>query len=369
MVKRPKVSTIGIVLTFLFGLFAVYTGLIYEKKPQIKIDVITNTEILDVRENLSDLKIMFMGSDLTAIKKNIRIITVKFINNGNADIIKSLFDENDLFGYKISNGTIISSPELLTASNDYLQRNIEIVLSDSQTIRFKPLIIEQDQSFIIKTLVMCDFNVLPTISVVGIISGTTGKITFSNTYLADKESFISITFRGNIFVQFVRAIVYSVIAILMLLLFALIFESLKDKMEIRKRRRIVINYCKKNKIVDVGKCLSLFEPYIEDGGHGVLLMKNLTLVVDLKKLFVLLQDSTKDSEKGHLWLNIYDDEDLLEEINRYIEEGIIKTDEKKMYIADLYKSNISDFINYLLKYKYINFDWYMKSKQKYSFNI
>ena len=80
---------------------------------------------MDVKEELTNLEIIYDGIDINKLNQSIRLIVFRVINVGQDDILKGYYDENDLFGFSIKNGKIIKT-EILNASNDYLDRSVHI---------------------------------------------------------------------------------------------------------------------------------------------------------------------------------------------------------------------------------------------------
>lgn len=118
-------SFIGFLLAIIFGLLTIYIGFLKESRPNLRFEILSNTSVLDVKEELTNLEIIYDGIDINKLNQSIRLIVFRVINVGQDDILKGYYDENDLFGFSIKNGKIIKT-EILNASNDYLDRSVHI---------------------------------------------------------------------------------------------------------------------------------------------------------------------------------------------------------------------------------------------------
>ena len=90
-------SPISVVLSLFFAGFGVYIAT-YEKKPHISIDIVSETNVLDVRQPVRGLAISFQGDDLQDKNLNLRVVTVRVSNDGEVDILQSTFDKDDTWG-------------------------------------------------------------------------------------------------------------------------------------------------------------------------------------------------------------------------------------------------------------------------------
>lgn len=71
-------------LGFIIGIigigFTIYTIFFFEKVPIIKYEVISNTSVLDVKENISRLDIIFDSVSIKKSEQNLRIITLTLLS-------------------------------------------------------------------------------------------------------------------------------------------------------------------------------------------------------------------------------------------------------------------------------------------------
>jgi len=78
-------SFFGVVVSVLFFLFGLYTTFIYQKKPKLTFEILSEAPVYDVRENVSKLDILFEGQDIRTNKQTLTLLTLRVLNAGNAD--------------------------------------------------------------------------------------------------------------------------------------------------------------------------------------------------------------------------------------------------------------------------------------------
>lgn len=236
--KRHAWSFFGFVLAVALGSLALYDRFFIDKKPNLLFTVESATDVLDLREQISNLKILFNGSDIREERKELRIISVRIQNDSSKDILQSYYDTMSPIGMKISSGEIIRA-DVATTSNLYLNNRFNISLVSEKTLQFSNPIIEAGQWIVIDVLVLYPKGTVPEISPIGKVAGI--KNIEINKYVDETgESFLSDVFDGSFYVQLSRLIPYtvgflvfifcsSVVVIIIMLPFVFISEWLGEK--------------------------------------------------------------------------------------------------------------------------------------------
>ncbi|MBU0579807.1 MAG: hypothetical protein KKA19_01405, partial [Candidatus Margulisbacteria bacterium] len=209
-------SFLGFLFAIIFGLFSIYLGLFKDTNPIIKYEIFSNTSVLDVKENISNLEIVYDGIDIKKSNQSIRLIVFRVNNIGTEDILKSHYDEDDLFGFVVEKGKIIRV-EINKTSNEYLSKNLALSYISDDTIRFKPIILESGEYFDIKILILHEINVEPYINPIGKIAKVKKILLSDNLSERSKPSFLFQTFYGHFWTQLVRIIVYFLGFILLMM--------------------------------------------------------------------------------------------------------------------------------------------------------
>ena len=71
--KKYAWSLLGVVLAVLFGGLTVYSEFVRDRKPKLRFEVVSNTGVLDVREELGQLEILYDGIDIKKSKQSLRV--------------------------------------------------------------------------------------------------------------------------------------------------------------------------------------------------------------------------------------------------------------------------------------------------------
>ena len=161
----------GLVTIASLGL-AVYLGFYYERRAELRLAIVSNTDVFSVSETLSKLEIAYAGENLSKSRKRLRLVTMRLSNQGTADVPKSSFDDNAPMGVKVSLGQIIEPPEV--SGSMYFKENVKPRLVDSTTVHFAPVILAVGDSFDMRLLLLVAENERPTIAAIGKIAGTGG---------------------------------------------------------------------------------------------------------------------------------------------------------------------------------------------------
>lgn len=170
---KPK---IWLNLNFWFGiigvigfLFSIYT-FIYTAKPELKYYVLANTSVLDVKEKVNNLTVTYDSINILESNLNISIILLEVKNIGTKDITLNDYDQKSIFGVKIIGGKLLKKPELISSSDTEYFGNVISNFTNNQ-IKFNCKLIDQDQYFRVKLLVLHPKNHSPKIESIGKISG------------------------------------------------------------------------------------------------------------------------------------------------------------------------------------------------------
>ena len=208
------IRTVIIIVGLVGSLITVYAFLFPESRNALQYDIVADTSVLDIRADVGNLEILYGKSNLKENKENLRIISVRVVNTGNVNIIKNFYDDEDLLGIRITDGKIIETPELLQCSNEYLRRNLKIALPSPDSIRFSKVIMEPNEYFTIKLLVLHKINLSPRIVPIGKIAGVKSIKVVNVIESKATRPFFTEVFSGGSLVQVVRLFLYSLAALI-----------------------------------------------------------------------------------------------------------------------------------------------------------
>jgi hypothetical protein len=114
-------SFVGVLLTIaLFGWDR------YRNSPDLEIIVQDEINLIEIRERIESLEIRYQGKDLLDSKKEIKIITVSILNEGQT-ILQQYYDQMHPFGLRVAD-SIILRIEVVDSNSEYLRDNILLAL-------------------------------------------------------------------------------------------------------------------------------------------------------------------------------------------------------------------------------------------------
>ena len=299
-------SLLGVILAVLFGGLTVYSEFIRNREPELRFEVVSNTSVLDVREELGKLEIFYDGLDIKKSKQSLRVIVVRVVNPGETDILMSHYDERVPLGFTVSNGELLRV-ELLEASNQYLKSNLRVSFTDSLRGVFEPVILESKEFFIFKALVLHLQGAPPALSPLGKIAGIK-TINLTEQLSAESEkSYWNLVFAGGVWVQAARLISYFLG--LILLLFAVISPVVfvSGKLTRRKRAKHIKHFRRVTETELQDKDEFLFTAYEDHGYYYVHAMGQLlSSESKLKKTLDELPEQSDVSEQVYMGMGTTD---------------------------------------------------------------
>ena len=159
----------GFLLAAIFGGITIYTEFVRDERPAIQFDVISDSSVLDVREEVSDLQIIHAGADLRRSGKSLRVMVVRISNIGGEDILKSFYDGEAPLGFSVANGELVST-EIQATSEAYLDDRVILRVKDTSKVLFSPVILAPKSYFSVRVLIKHSESTLPVLTPIGKIA-------------------------------------------------------------------------------------------------------------------------------------------------------------------------------------------------------
>jgi hypothetical protein len=209
------------------------------KKVDLRYEVIANTNVLDFNADVSKLEVIYDSTNLKQTQENLRIYTVKVINGGGEHITKDLYDVNEPLGIQISSGKLIEQPQLIQTSNEYLARNLKMVNFRNNSINFSQVIIESEESFTLKLLVLHSKDSIPSIICLGKIAGQKNIKIDNNIEKNEKLISIDQVLGGNVIVQLLRGFIYSIFGFTILATVLSVYAAI-DILIVKQKKKSLI---------------------------------------------------------------------------------------------------------------------------------
>lgn len=197
--------------------------------------LLSDTNLVDVKNPLNELQVLYNGKDLIKENLSLHLYRVRIQNTGDKVIVKEHFDDNDLWGIRVSSGSIVkvSAP---ASDSSYIQRNISVHEPDQQTLRFAPIIFEPGDFFTVDFFVLLSTSSEPSHVVpIGKIAGVRQiPVTTSN---LNRRSILYEAYWGDWQILALRIIATPVYVIVLgLLIWALVGPVIFIMSQLRRRR-------------------------------------------------------------------------------------------------------------------------------------
>ena len=227
-------------LTFAVSVsLALFFGLsnIKEPTPRLNYEILKEIDVLDVRTPVDQLSVTFQGEDIQEENLNLRIYAMRVTNTGEVDILKSQFDQDLIWGLRVTDGRVIEA-RLIESSSSYLNATVNPGIASDDTVEFPKAIMENGQFFAFNMLVLHSKDRSPVIVPLGKIAGI-DEITLTKVPVnVEGPGFAANLFAGGLGVQVVRIFIFLVGSIGVLLLGVLAVVLYFNAREVWWRRRI-----------------------------------------------------------------------------------------------------------------------------------
>ena len=265
IISRLEWSLFGFMLAGVFGAITVYSEFFRDDRPSIQFEIISNSSVLDVREEIADLEIIHAGTDLRGSGQSLRVLVVRVANIGAEDILNSYYDSDAPLGFSVENGELISA-EVQSASEAYLETQVQISIRDLSQVIFSPVILGSNSYFSVRVLVIHTESMLPRITPMGRVARVR-SVSLVEAQAPQVGGFWRQTFGGSVWNQVSRLLAYPVALILLGVSIVWPVVSISSALEKRCRKKKVELF-KKNAGHDfLDEYSFLFENYINRGSY------------------------------------------------------------------------------------------------------
>jgi hypothetical protein len=228
-------SFVGIVISLL--------GLYYELRGNVthmSMDIAAESNVLDVLHPMPDLSILFQGRDIVAEKSNLKILTVRVVNDGSANILENDFDRRTPFGLWVEGGRVIRA-QVVGGNSAYLTENIHPLVEGTDRIVLDKVIFDKGKFVSLEVLVLHPKGSEPNLKPLGKIAGLE-QISITRSFEDHSQrSFMDQVFSGPLAVQISRGITYTILALISVISLGLLIAglaSIPGKRAKRKRQRV-----------------------------------------------------------------------------------------------------------------------------------
>lgn len=330
----------------------IYTAFFQEETVNVQYVITANANVLDINANISKLDIIYDSTSLKQKNENLKILNIKVINTGEADVLKNYFDENEPLGFEISNGEIIEQPELIETSSDYISKNLKIRYPNHKQAIFSQVILESEEYFVVKVLILHKNEETPEVLPIGKIAGQKEIGIINASEVKEERPFLVETFFGNIWIQIVRLIAYFIFIVILVIIMISVSEKLNDIRTDKRRKKNVKNFKEQTDYDHNRMNDAIFDRYLRHGSESFRTMRN--LVTNERELNSLYKESLsrlkkqKDSEDE---IDLRYDYNRLdynwEVLNEMINDGLLLKDGSKLSVNQPMKTCLIKFSGFL----------------------
>jgi len=260
--KKFAWSFLGFVLALVFGIITIYTSFLVDKNPKVDFIIESNTKVLALNADIKRLDILYNGENIKQENKNLSIITLKVINNSSVNILNSYYDDKNPLGFIVTNAEIVENPEVISSSNDYLKDNLILHNDTLSKVVFSTVIIESNDYFVIKLLLLSRNNQRINIKPIGKIAGVKEIKIIDNCEKNTQPTFWKSLLEGSIWIHLARFLGYTVISIILVILTVIPGVIISESISEKKKKNKVSKYKLFKKIENNPITDLIFENYI-----------------------------------------------------------------------------------------------------------
>jgi len=235
---NAAIAFVGLIAAIL----TIYAFLFQGTQNKIQYEIISNSNVFDINTNISKLDIIYDSTSLKKNNQNLRIISLRIKNVGNTNILKTFYDQNSPLGVQITNGYIVENPEILNTSNDYLSKNVRTFKKDNNLVVFSEVILDMNEFYEIKMLVLHESDKTPKLSAVGKVAGIKYIPIINSSDIEVNVPFLSKAFSGNIFIHLARSLVYFIGVTILILASVGISELISSQKNKRRKRKLIRSF-------------------------------------------------------------------------------------------------------------------------------
>lgn len=180
--RIPKLLTNNRFWLFFFGLATIagvvigYLALV-PSRPSVTCQVLANARFIDIKtvegidQAALDITILYNGKPLPP-DKTISLISVKFVNDGDTNLVESDFASNDPLGFHVKDGKIADVAKVISPDDsEYLGREVKPSQTEDRVTLLSPIMFDKGKHFTIQCKVIHSNQSQPEIVAIGKISG------------------------------------------------------------------------------------------------------------------------------------------------------------------------------------------------------
>jgi len=239
--KRFAWSFLGFMLAAIFGGITIYTEFFRVNTPSIVVEVISDANVLDVKEEINELKVFYGDVDIKSLNQTLSVLFLRVRNNGGAPILNGYYDKKYPFNITLEEGKFLKV-EQLGATNEYLKSAAQPNIDTDKSILLPEVILEPAESYTIKILALHSSDSNIKIDVLGKVAGIK-EIEMKSLNSEETElSFWDEVFYGDFPVQLTRLPIYFFGFMFGIVFIVAPVAIASDAISTRKRKKVVTQF-------------------------------------------------------------------------------------------------------------------------------
>ena len=306
--------------------------------------ITADSSVLDIKENLGALDVIYENESLSERRQDLRFITFKVINQGNAPILSNYYDKNDPVGFEVIDGKLADEPTLLNASNDYLKEKLLTKTTPNNKVLFSNVILEPNEYFELKVLVLHELGKKPYIKAFGKIATVNSIDVLRDFSSANKLSFLEITFGGGLFSNLARLFSYGLIFLFLMIGLIVSSDKIDSIKEKRRKERLLKTFKEYDSDKVTDKDSFFFDYYLN---HGASVVREYHSIMKSESILSSLFNEgevPKETSRKSIRLRIKGEKEMFEELKN---EGFVTIKDEAVIVDEQRLSVLTDFVNYL----------------------
>lgn len=342
MDKNYSWSFLGFLLAAILGFLNFYQYYYDQDQPDLSYVITSRSSVLEIKENIENLNVVYNNESLSKSKNDLTIISFKITNSGNAAIIPSHYDDDFPLGFKVSGGVLAVDPIITEYSNDYLKEKLTITRNKSNNPIFPNAILEPNDYFKLKVILLHKIGSTPHIMPIGkIVNVKSIRITNYKDNNVEQSKWNHI-FSGSGAIQVSRLIAYGFVFLALLVAYGLSSEALRDWMKKRIRIKSVSAYEHYHASPLNSDEAFIRKKYIENEHFDIILTLQIMHSISKHNCFPPPNsDKSYDSKIDELEGKVF---------SELKSQNLISSDDEKLIVASDTISRVTAFIKYLEKH-------------------
>lgn len=329
-------------------------------RSEIVFRVISESKVLDVKQQVNNLEIFYENNSLSEEGKELRIVVVRVLNEGDGSLLLNHYDPNAPVGISVKDGVFAEKPIIINSSDEYLEEAVQFVYDGGSKVELTPFILDGGNYFDLQLLLMHGVDEIPEVNIFGKIAGYNDLVLLYNLPQEDDRTFLNIIFGGGFLANLVRVFAYGFAFLSLLILFVIIVEYFKSSVKKFKKKKEVEVFKTYNKVVFdefEKKAVNMFLNNERGRSYVIQLSnalenKNIELV-DEKNIFI--KDADKDSVRERMnsligkeiiGLDVYRSV-VDKELQYLFDHGVVSYKDTDFMVKEEYMNFIKKFANFL----------------------